>query len=159
MSKKNSRGVPLSYVIRKYRSSPKDSENRDVQIIYVESLVGNMFTRDLGRVLDILKELTLRTDAETWIKCLKCGRKAMQELQAHYDSTSEVAWRKQVSRVDLKKIFYKNETNFTVEKYVTKLKEIFNMMEHIQLLCVKEKQSWCAPILRHQKRYFKSQRQ
>ena len=88
-----------------------------------------MFTRDLGRVLDILKELNLQTDAATWIKCLKCGRKAMQELQAHYDSTSEVAWRKQVSRVDLKKIFYKNETYFTVEKYVTKLKEIFNMME------------------------------
>ena len=34
----------------------------------------------------------------------------MQELQAQYDGTSEVARRKQVARADLKKIFYKNET-------------------------------------------------
>ena len=61
-------------------------------------------------------------------KGLKFGRKTMQEIQAHYDSTSEGARRKQVSRADLKIIFYKNETNFTVEKYVTKLKEIFNVL-------------------------------
>ena len=29
----------------------------------------------------------------------------------------------------LKKIFYKNETTFTFEKYVTKLKGIFNVLE------------------------------
>ena len=119
----------LSYVIRKDTSIPKDSENRDVQIIYKASLVGKMFTRDSRKVLDILKELTLGTDAETWIKGLKCGRKAMQELQAHYDGTSEGARRKQVARVDLKKIFYKNETTFTFEKYVTNLKGIFNVLE------------------------------
>ena len=33
-SRKNSRSVPLSYVIIKYTPSNKDSENRDVQIIY-----------------------------------------------------------------------------------------------------------------------------
>ena len=47
--------MPLSYVIRKDKSSPKDSENRDVQINYQEILVGNMFTRDSRKVLDILK--------------------------------------------------------------------------------------------------------
>ena len=45
---------PLSYVIRKDTSIPEDSENRDVQIIYQPSLVGNMFTRDSRKVLDIL---------------------------------------------------------------------------------------------------------
>ena len=50
-----SRGVPLSYVIRKYTLSPEDSKNRDVQIIYQKSLVGNMFTRDSKKVLDVLK--------------------------------------------------------------------------------------------------------
>ena len=52
----------------------------------------------------------------------------MQELQAHYDGTSEGAQRKQVARADLKKIFYKNDTNFTSEKYVTKLKRVFNVL-------------------------------
>ena len=78
MSRENSRGVPLSYVIRKDTSSPEDIENRDVQIIYQSSLVGNMFTRDSRKVLNILKELTLGTDSETWITGLKCGRKAIQ---------------------------------------------------------------------------------
>ena len=50
-----------------------------------------MFTRDSRKVLDILKEPTLGTDAETWIKGLKCGIKAMQELQDHYDGKSEEA--------------------------------------------------------------------
>ena len=42
---------------------------------------------------------------------------------------SEGAQRKQVDRDDLKKIFYNNETTFTFEKYVTKLKGLFNMLE------------------------------
>ena len=53
----------------------------------------------------------------------------MQELQSHYDVTSEIARRKQVARVDLKNIFHKKETNFTFDKYVTKLKGIFNVLE------------------------------
>ena len=36
---------------------------------------------------------------------------------------------KQVARSDLKDILYNNETTFTLEKYVTKLKGIFNMLE------------------------------
>ena len=119
----------LSYIIRKYTSSPKDRKNRDVQIIYQESLVGNMFTRDSRKVIDILKELTLGTDANIWIKGIKCGRKAIQGLQAHYNGTSEGARRKQVARADLNKIFYKNDTTFTFEKYVKNLKEIFNVLE------------------------------
>ena len=101
------------YVIRKYVPIPKDSKNRDVQIIYQSSLFGNMFTRDSRKVLDILKELTLGTDYDTCIKGLKCGRKEMQELQYHYDSTPEGARRKQVDIADLRKIFHKNETSFT----------------------------------------------
>ena len=78
----------LYYVIRKDTSRPEDSENRDVQIIYHASIVGNMFTRDSRKVLDIIKEMTLGTDAETCIKGIKCFRKANQELLSHYDGTS-----------------------------------------------------------------------
>ena len=62
-TRENSRGVPISYVIRNDMSSPEDSENRDVQILYQESIVGKMFIRDSSKVIDILKELTLGTDA------------------------------------------------------------------------------------------------
>ena len=77
--------MPLSYVIIKDKPSPKESENRNVQIIYQESLVRKIFTRDSRKFLDVLKEMTLGTYAETWIKGVKCVRKEMQELQAHYD--------------------------------------------------------------------------
>ena len=53
----------------------------------------------------------------------------MQELQAHYDGTSELAKRKQVARAYLNKIFYKNETTLKFEKCVTNLKEIFNVLK------------------------------
>ena len=68
----------ISYVIRKYIPIPDDEENSDAQIIHQSSIVINMFTRDLGKVLDILKELTLETDSKTWINVLKCVRKSIQ---------------------------------------------------------------------------------
>ena len=46
----------------------------------------------------------------------------MQELQAHLYGMSEVALRKYDARSDLNKIFYKNETTFKFEEYVTKIK-------------------------------------
>ena len=125
----NSHGVTLSYVIRKDTPRPYDRDNMDVHIIHQESLVGNMFIRESRKVIDILKELTLGTYAKTCIKVLKFVRKATQELQAYYDGTSEVARRKFFSGANLKKNFYKNGTNFTFEKYVTKLKGIFNVLE------------------------------
>ena len=55
----------------------------------------------------------------------------MQEILTHYDGTSEGARMKQVARSDLKDILYNNETTFTLEKYVTKLQEIFNVLENM----------------------------
>ena len=77
-SRKNSRGVPLSYDIINDTPIPKDSENRDVQIIYRASLLRNMFSRDSRKVLGFLKELNLGTDVETCIKGLNGVRKEMQ---------------------------------------------------------------------------------
>ena len=54
----------------------------------------------------------------------------MQELQAHYDGTSKGGSRNQISRSDLKKIFYNNETTFTLNKYATNLKGVFNVLEN-----------------------------
>ena len=71
-----------------------------------------MSKRNSRKCIDILKELTLGVDAETWIKGLQCGRKSMQELQANYYGTLESSQREKIARYDLKKIFYNNETTF-----------------------------------------------
>ena len=103
----------LFYFIREDIPIPEDSENRDVQIIHQSSIVGKKITIYSKKVLGIIKELTLVTDAETWIKGLKCVRKEMQELQAHYDGTLEGARRKQIYIEDLNNIFYNNDTTLT----------------------------------------------
>ena len=53
----------------------------------------------------------------------------MQEPQSQSDGTSERAQRKQVSKANPKKTFYKNENTFTFEKYIKKLKGTFNVLE------------------------------
>ena len=63
----------------------------------------------------------------------------MQDIQDHNDGTSEGAWSKQVEIYDLKKIFYKNETTFTFEKYVTKVKEIFYVLDKYGVPLYEEK--------------------
>ena len=62
----------------------------------------------------------------------------MQKLQANHDSTSKGSRKKQVSRADLKKIFYNNETTLTFEKYITKLKGIFIVLEEYFVLLYEE---------------------
>ena len=89
-SRKISHGVTPSYVIIKYTPSTDKGYNRDVQIIHQSSIIGNMFIKDSRKVLNIPKKLILGTDAKTWIKGLKCVRKAIQEPQAHYNGTSDV---------------------------------------------------------------------
>jgi len=80
-------GAPLSYVIRK--DLPEDAKwdelDRKTQKIQNASLERFMFTIDSERVLTLLKELCLETEAETWFRNIKCGREAMKALQIHYD--------------------------------------------------------------------------
>ena len=77
---------------------------------------GNIFSRDTKKVLAILKELTVYTDAETWIKGKSCGQEAMMAFQNKYDGKSEGERRKQVAEDELKRFFYRNEITFSFEK-------------------------------------------
>ena len=78
---------------------------------------------------EILKELTVDTDAETCMKGKFCGQEAVLLLQNHYYGKSEGKRRKQVANHDIHMLFYKNETTFSFEKYVTKMKNI-HVLEH-----------------------------
>ena len=62
----------------------------------------------------------------------------MQKLQSHYDGTSEGERRKQAARADLKKNILQNETTFTFEKYITKLKVILSVLERYGVPLYKE---------------------
>ena len=87
-----------------------------------------MFSCDTKTVLVILKELTVDTFAETCMKSKHFGREAMLELQNSSDGKSEVERRKQVAKDNIKRLFYSNETTFSFGKYVTKMKQTFNVL-------------------------------
>ena len=127
---RNVRGIPYPYVIRKMPNPliPANME-RDEFITYNAELTGTMFKRDSKHVYQILKELTNGTQAEDWMKGKKCGRIAMIALQDHYDGKAEGERRMAVAKADLTKLFYRNETTFSFEKYVTKLLTIFNILD------------------------------
>ena len=78
---KNSQGVPLVYVIRKTPAPSGIVIYREQEIIQNDPLRGNMFYRDTKKVLENFKELTLDTDADTWIKGKHCVRESMLALQ------------------------------------------------------------------------------
>ena len=57
------------------------------------------------------------------MKVKRCGREAMLALQNHYDGKSEGERRKHVDKDELKRLFYRNETTLSFDKYVTKMKQ------------------------------------
>jgi len=68
-------GVPLSYVIRKELDEDVEGEDLDrrTQKIHTAPLEGFTFNIDSKRVLTLLKELCLDTEAETWFRNIKSG--------------------------------------------------------------------------------------
>ncbi len=125
----NLRGVPLVYVIRKDTppGTDKNTFSRKDQIIHNSPLQGFVFDMDTKTVLSVLKECTLGTEAETWIKNIKCGRVAMQALQRHYDGTDEARKRLDTAKAQLDKTFYRHEATFSFEKFVTALNSIYTI--------------------------------
>jgi len=80
-------GAPLPYVMRKNLEAGTkwDDLDRKAQQRHTAPLQGLTFNLDSKRVLTLLKELCVDTEAETWFGNIKCSRAAMKALQLHYD--------------------------------------------------------------------------
>ena len=124
-------GAPLFYVIRKDLDEGIEWESLDrkTQQIHTAPLEGFTFNIDSKRVLTLLKELCLDTEAETWFRNIKCGREAMKALQIHYDGPDESKRRKEEARSKIKNVYYKHEGTFTFERFVTNLFDAFQVLE------------------------------
>ena len=62
-----------------------------------------MFYCETKKVLEIIKEITVDTDSETWMKSKLCGQDEILALQNHYDGKPEVKRKKKVTKDDLKR--------------------------------------------------------
>ena len=70
---KNIRGIPLAYILCNTPSPSSIIIDMKQYIIQNSPLYGNIFSRDTKKVLAIIKELTVYTDVETWMKAERCG--------------------------------------------------------------------------------------
>ena len=131
-SVKNLKGVPISYVIRKGPTVGQFMQSRKEQIINNAPLTGYLYEKDNATVGNIIKEVCLGTEAESWIKNIVGGREAMRALQLHYDGPDEARKRLSVAKAQLEKLFYRHEATFSFEKYVTALNDIYNIHERYQ---------------------------
>ena len=126
--------VPIDYVIRPEREDSDDElfYDDDETRRYQMPLEGQNFKHDNRLVYKMLKAACVDTDAWAWIQKndpSADGRKAWLALIAHYDGYGELNKRVQRAKMELVKLHYKDEKVFPFEKYVTKLKEQFRVLE------------------------------
>jgi len=136
--KYNLRGIPLSYVIRRETAEAVfdaieytvDPESCRVK---AAPLKGASFRKDNQDVLKLLKSLCQGTESWKWMETAKGGRAAMIALQEHYNGSAEGERRLNITRADLKELFFKRQDTFPFEKYVSRLKECYNTLEELEV--------------------------
>ena len=125
--------VPVDYIVRPEWDEDDelfmtDDETRKYQM----PLTGENFKRDNKLVYQMLKSACVKSDAWTWIQSFDRatdGRKAWLALVNHYDGTGELSKRVERAKEEIARLHYKDEKVFPFEKYVTKLKENFSVLE------------------------------
>jgi hypothetical protein len=124
-------GIPLHYVIRKPLQPGHVCITDSEKLVASAPLTRQFYTSDTQRVYQILKGLTVGTDAWEWIKTYDAnqdGRLAFQALRAHYDGPGEIDKRISLSCAQVKELHYKNEQVFSFEKFITKLNGAYQML-------------------------------
>ena len=125
--------VPVDYIVRPKWDSEDELFLEDDELCrYQMPLTGENFKRDNKLVYQMLKSAYIKSDAWTWIQSFdrtSDGRKAWLALVAHYDGTGELNKRVERAKEELARLHYKDEKIFLFEKYFTKLKENFFVLE------------------------------
>ena len=125
------RGVPLSYVIRE-----KEEPHFDTTLTYEEAVIqgtvleGPEFTQDSRTVHQvILKNIHEDSDAYTYVKPFlrkRDGRKDLEALRLRYSSEASKQSKINKAKGDLTALRYKNERNFSFEKFSAKLQKAYD---------------------------------
>lgn len=128
--------VPLDYVIRRDKPAEwnpaTDAANEHEKIKYQVSLQGPEFQADDQAVFLKLKELTQGEPAYEWVREFEgnmSGRRAMQSLRTHFEGLGEVSKRVTLAESAIQNAHYRNEFTFSFEKYATKLKQAYTILE------------------------------
>ena len=125
--------VPVDYIVRpEWDDDDELFLDDDEMRRYQMPLEGENFKRDNKLVYQMLKSACIKSDAWTWIQSFDRaadGRKAWLSLVGHYDGTGELSKRVERAKEEITRLHYKDEKVFPFEKYITKLKENFYVLE------------------------------
>jgi hypothetical protein len=126
--------IPLTYVIRKsgIDLATYTFADQEERRLYMIGLTGPKYMSDRTKVYQLLKGLMVDTDGWTWMQQFdraQDGRRAWQALCAHYDGPGETQKRIMQARASISELYYKSEASFSFEKFTTKLREAYAVME------------------------------
>jgi len=130
--------VPLVYVIQKDPLDPNAAASMDPKHILIAQapLHGMAYIKDRQKVYSIISDAISSTNGWTWIRDVKDedGRAAMLKLHDHYDGAGSRTQRVQDAKERLKTCHYRSEMSFTFDKYVSSLKDCFDMLQEDERL-------------------------
>jgi hypothetical protein len=125
--------VPIDCVVRpEWDDDDELFLTEDERRRYKMPLQGKNFRHDNKLVFQMLKSACIKSDAWAWIRSFDRaadGRKAWLALSEHYDGSGELSKRVERAKAELERLHYKDEKVFPCEKFITKLKENFNVLE------------------------------
>jgi hypothetical protein len=124
-------GVPLSYVIRATDADPENAPDEYTRALWAASFQTRQYSDDNREVYHLFKDLLTKTEGQTWFEKVKDGdgRAAHLLLREHYVGEAHDQRRAASALAKLENLFWKNESSFPFEKYLTRLNEAFMEME------------------------------
>ena len=124
---KGQTGITLAYVIRADNVDPANAVDDDERMMWQAPLRGVAYAADNKVVYMKAERWVIGTDAYTWFQeaNINDGRSAVREIINHYEGVGEINKKVSAAEASLKTLHYKKEGVFTVETYVTRLKESF----------------------------------
>jgi hypothetical protein len=131
-SMRGARDEPLDYVIRREMPADWNPPNDVVAHKYAILLEGPEYELDNRRVYQYLSDACNGTDAWYWIDRHNHdlnGRATMNDLREHYEGDHQQTNRVAFAEAELKSLVYSNELYYPFEKFATKIKQCYRVLD------------------------------
>ena len=124
-------GVPLRYVIRPVDADPANAPDEYTRAMWAASFNTPQFRDDNREVYHLFRDLLTNTDGATWFEKVKDGegRAAHLLLREHYVGEAHDMRRAASAMAKLENLYWKNESAYPFEKFLTRMNEAFKELE------------------------------
>ena len=118
-------------MIRPANADPANAPDEYTRAMWAASFMTTQYCDDNREVYHLLKDLLTKTEGQTWFEKVKDGdgRAAHLLLREHYVGEAHDMRRAASANAKLESLFWKSETSFPFEKFLTRLNEAFMELE------------------------------